>query len=69
MRVKCIEPDEGEHLVAGQVYTVAKEYSFHYDLEGQVITWSKHRFVTVEDEPISEDCKCGIRRSECEYHR
>ncbi len=72
-RVRCIsDKDTDGLLVIGRIYTVVSETSQHYDLkEESSMQWFKGRFEDVKESTGSDplDCACGIRRSECEYHK
>jgi hypothetical protein len=64
MKLRCIDPNGGLEL--WKVYDAELSTNF---IGMVVIDWSLwciERFIPVDE---SLECKCGIRRADCTYHR
>jgi hypothetical protein len=67
MRMRCIDPSGPLEL--GKVYDVTITAAGMVNVDGSL--WCIERFVLVEGEvpEASRECKCGIRREMCTYHK
>ena len=68
--MRCIDASGGGPLIEGMIYETHPSTTLGMIyIDGRL--WCIERFVIVEGEvpEPSRECKCGIRREMCTYHR